>query len=245
MILFVKLFLAHILGDFFWQPSKWVKHKEKHIAKSKFLYWHTLLHFALIWLILFELSAWKIALPIAFLHGVIDYLKLRFQTKKTKRKLFIYDQILHLFVIIFASYFFTEYSNYTTLNLKNNIVLNQLLLYGTAILFVTKPSSIIIKNIISIWAPENEKKKDKNSLQNAGNYIGILERLFVLFFVIIGNFSAIGFILAAKSIFRFGDLTAAKDRKLTEYVLIGTLLSFAFAFTTGIITDFLNSFLIK
>ena len=39
----------------------------------------------------------------------------------------------------------------------------------------------------------------------------------------------IGFLLAAKSVFRFGDLNNSKDRNLTEYVLIGTLLSFGIA----------------
>jgi hypothetical protein len=42
--------------------------------------------------------------------------------------------------------------------------------------------------------------------------------------------------LAAKSIFRFGDLKESKDRKLTEYVLIGTLLSFGIAIAVGMIT---------
>lgn len=37
---------------------------------------------------------------------------------------------------------------------------------------------------------------------------------------------AVGFLLAAKSVFRFGDLRDDQDRKRTEYVLIGTLLSF-------------------
>jgi hypothetical protein len=45
----------------------------------------------------------------------------------------------------------------------------------------------------------------------------------------------IGFLLAAKSVFRFGDLTRAKNRKLTEYILIGTLLSFLIAIATGLI----------
>jgi hypothetical protein len=105
----------------------------------------------------------------------------------------------------------------------------------TGIVLLTKPTSIIIKNIISIWTPEN-KTKD-NSLQNAGNYIGILERLFVFCFILIGHFEAIGFLLAAKSIFRFGDLKEAKDRKLTEYVLIGTLLSFGVALLIGLLVQ--------
>jgi hypothetical protein len=41
--------------------------------------------------------------------------------------------------------------------------------------------------------------------------------------------------IAAKSVFRFSDLAKARQRKLTEYVLIGTLLSFGFAILTGIL----------
>lgn len=67
------------------------------------------------------------------------------------------------------------------------------------------------------------------SLDNAGRYIGMLERLFIFVFILSGELSAIGFLLAAKSVFRFGDLSKAKDRKLTEYILIGTFLSFGLA----------------
>ena len=108
----------------------------------------------------------------------------------------------------------------------------------TAILFLTKPTSMILKNIISIWNPENISEIDK-SLDNAGNYIGILERLLIFCFLINNHFEAIGFLLAAKSIFRFGDLKEATDRKLTEYVLIGTLLSFGIAIIIGLFTQYL------
>jgi len=47
-------------------------------------------------------------------------------------------------------------------------------------------------------------------------------------------FSAIGFLIAAKSIFRFGDLTKHQDRKLTEYVLLGTFTSVAMTFAIGL-----------
>jgi hypothetical protein len=61
-----------------------------------------------------------------------------------------------------------------------------------------------------------------------------LERLFVSTFVLTGNWAAIGFLIAAKSVFRFGDLRESKSRKLTEYILIGTLLSFAIAIATSL-----------
>lgn len=69
-------------------------------------------------------------------------------------------------------------------------------------------------------------KKGSEDTNNAGKYIGILERLFIFFFVVIDFWEGIGFLLAAKSIFRFGDLKESKDVRLTEYILIGTLLSF-------------------
>ncbi|RZK66384.1 MAG: DUF3307 domain-containing protein, partial [Pedobacter sp.] len=46
--------------------------------------------------------------------------------------------------------------------------------------------------------------------------------------------------LAAKSIFRFGDLKDAHDIKLTEYVLIGTLLSFSIAVAVSLGITYIN-----
>ena len=55
----------------------------------------------------------------------------------------------------------------------------------------------------------------------------ILSLVFV--FILTDHWEGVGFLIAAKSVFRFGDLKESKDRKLTEYILIGTLLSFAMA----------------
>lgn len=75
----------------------------------------------------------------------------------------------------------------------------------------------------------------ERSLPNAGKYIGILERVLVFIFVVTGHWEGIGFLVAAKSVFRFGDLKDSRDRKLTEYILIGTLLSFGIALVVGVI----------
>lgn len=81
--------------------------------------------------------------------------------------------------------------------------------------------------------PENEAKRD--SLAEAGIWIGRLERVLVLTFVILKQFEAIGFLIAAKSILRFSDKSANEPRKQTEYVLIGTLISFSIALFSGLI----------
>ena len=232
MIIFVKLLLAHLLGDFLLQPNSWVLDKEQKIHKSIYLYIHTFLHFILAWILVGEMAFGWCALALALSHGFIDFLKLKFQRKKTKRNWFIFDQMLHLLVII-AITFLYQNQEFGFINIINDSFWYVL----TGLLLLTKPTSIIIKNIISIWTPENKNEGD-SSLANAGNYIGILERLFVFCFILTGHFEAIGFLLAAKSIFRFGDLKEAKDRKLTEYVLIGTLLSFGIALLTGLMVQF-------
>ncbi|NMF33926.1 DUF3307 domain-containing protein [Flammeovirga yaeyamensis] len=73
------------------------------------------------------------------------------------------------------------------------------------------------------------------SLVDAGQWIGILERILILTFVLNGDLRSIGFLLTAKSVFRFGDLKGGKDRQMTEYILIGTLISFSLAIFTGLL----------
>ena len=231
MILFIKLLLAHLLGDFIWQPNSWIADKEIKKHKSIYLYFHILLHGVLAAILVWEISFIPYAVLIAITHGIIDVIKLNFQKPKTKRIWFIADQIAHILILIGVVLL---YQNKSIINFWQD---NEFWILLTGILFITKPVSIIIKIIISIWSPENENAHADNSLAHAGNYIGILERLFVFSFILTGHFEAIGFLLAAKSIFRFGDLQEAKDRKLTEYVLIGTLISFGIAILTGLIVQ--------
>ncbi len=233
MIVFIKLLLAHLLGDFLLQPTSWVADKESKKHKSVYLYIHTFLHGILAWILVGEIAFGCFAFLLAIFHGFIDFLKLHFQKNKTKRSWFLIDQMLHILVLVGITLF---YENKT---IDFTVFDNRFWILATGIFLLTKPTSIIIRIIISIWTPEN-KNGTATSLANAGNYIGILERLFVFAFITTSHFEAIGFLLAAKSIFRFGDLKEAKDRKLTEYVLIGTLISFGIALLTGLLVQILE-----
>ena len=71
---------------------------------------------------------------------------------------------------------------------------------------------------------------NENTLLKAGRIIGSLERAISFILIAFNQFAAVGFIIAAKSILRFRDLDTAK----TEYVLIGSLLSFGIAILFGI-----------
>lgn len=118
--------------------------------------------------------------------------------------------------------------------LLENIFTDKVLLLLIFIFLVTSVSAIIIKIVITQWNPKT-KKLNYDSLAKAGRYIGVLERLFVFAFVVTNLWEALGFFLAVKSVFRLEDLTSSKDRKLTEYILIETLLSFGIAIFLGVL----------
>jgi hypothetical protein len=65
-----------------------------------------------------------------------------------------------------------------------------------------------------------------------GATIGVLERLLIVTFVLVGADAAIGFVIAAKTIARFRQLD---DRDFAEYYLLGTLASVSVAIVTGLI----------
>lgn len=228
MIIFIKLFLAHLIGDFLLQPNRWVVHKEANKAASKYLYFHVLLHFAVTMILLWDFSYWKTALIIMVSHYGIDLLKL-YTTPLFKNKSipFFIDQILHVVVLYCCAYFGDLYGHTLSLFQQLDWAL------VTAVVFVSFPTAIIMSKIMQKMSDQIEI--NHKSLPNAGKYIGIIERLFVLVFIILGRWEAIGLLITAKSVFRFNDLKESNSRKLTEYILIGTLLSFGIAIVTGII----------
>ncbi len=228
LTLFIKLILAHFIGDFLLQPQKWVIHKETHKHKSKFLYWHILVHLcALILVLQIDFKYWLGILIIIISHYIIDIIKLNLKSLLNNRLLFGLDQLAHLIMIALVVGIYEPY-DFSIDTLYNP----KFLLLVTSILGVTVVSSIIMRTIISKWYLKEDSNDE--SLENAGSYIGMLERLFVFAFIITQHWEGIGFLLAAKSVFRFGDLSKAKDRKLTEYILIGSLLSFGLAILFGI-----------
>lgn len=238
MILLLQFFLAHILGDFFLQNSKWIANKELKKWRSPYLYIHVFIHSILIILVTWNLSSWRVALVISMFHLFIDVIKLQYQKPSTQRAWFFIDQIAHL-VVLFCIWSYNEKVSWSYIA----IATPRKLIISTAILFVLKPASLITKFVISKWTPDTSTNSSAaaaeviESLKNAGEWIGFLERLLILIFILLGKWEGVGFLLAAKSVFRFGDLKEPKETKLTEYVVIGTFLSFFIAIITGIITS--------
>jgi len=231
--LLIKLLIAHVLGDFVLQPDSWVERKKKKKHKSIHFYLHGLVHLlSLVILLEFNFSYWLGIILIVASHLGVDLIKLNLENKMNPRLLFAADQLLHLIIIALVVYYYYPYA----LDL-DALYSKEVLLIMLSLLVLTSVSSVLIKIMMSTW--NLKENNPEESLEYAGKYIGMLERLFIFVFIVINQWSAIGWLIAAKSVFRFSDLSRAKDRKLTEYILIGTLLSFGLAIAVGLLFQFL------
>lgn len=229
-MIFLSLLLAHLFGDFILQPSTWVANKEKRKLKSPYLYYHVGIHVLLAAILLFNQSLWWTVAIIGVSHLVIDASKLIIQKNNNRKFWFFLDQALHLSVIAGIALYAGELD-------LNFLKSERTLAIAAGLTLLTVPTSIILRIVLSSWSPvtvEHSKIKTE-SLVHAGKYIGVLERLLVFVFILVNHWEGVGFMIAAKSVFRFSDLAEAKQRKLTEYVLIGTLLSFGIAIITAIL----------
>lgn len=232
MLFILKLLIVHFLGDFTFQPNKWIKKRTKNGIKSKHLYYHILVHMLL--LVLFfinEINTYFVGIIILVIaHYAIDVAKIYTSKKEilSEFKLFLMDQLFHLLTIIFVSNYYFPFE----ISLED-LATEKIFLIITAGILAISVTPIIIKVFFQRW--KNQMNFDsKESLKDAGLYIGIIERIFIILFININFYEGIGYLLAAKSIFRFGDLTNSKDKKLTEYILLGTLLSFILAIAIGL-----------
>lgn len=243
--------IAHVIGDYYLQDNEMAElKKEKLTGVFKHSAFYSI-PFALI-LILFEKS-YKLTLLIIVLcvsHLVIDALKYYayklyltvFNTESKKNKVkkyikswmvYIFDQVIHIISIILLKFYFKEslfypieilYSIYGVLDINELTVLK----WGLMVLCMHKPANITFKIIFSECKPKinSEDNNADNSVVNNGAIIGFLERIIIAVFLYSNQYSAIGFILTAKSIARYNKIS--EDAEFGEYYLIGTLFSTLF-----------------
>ena len=221
-----KLILSHLITDFILQPLSWVEDRnKKHYASGK-LYLHGLVTALLAWLMM-GWQYWLVALVVLGTHVIIDGWK---SYQKPAVIYFLIDQLMHLLVIA-ACWYFT-FIKWSDLQLAWQQFNDQVYTWKiiTAFVFLTTPAGILIGQLTKQW---RDKITDADSLANAGKWIGMVERIIILLFVLQSQYSAIGLLVAAKGIIRFNE----KDRPeiKTEYLVIGTLMSIAAAVITGLL----------
>lgn len=236
IVVLLQLIVAHICTDFLFQTKKLVHKKNKHGIKSPHLYLHALLSGLLSLLFVNQWAYWYVGLFIAITHFFIDWWKIT--TKKDNLKHFIIDQAAHLIIVLIAWLWLGQHITIVWEYIQETVSSVSFLITLIAYLVVVFPVGFIIGKATYKWQKEIQDSKGlEEGLDKAGRYIGILERVLVLTFVICNQMSAIGFLIAAKSILRYGDKDKIGARKQTEYVLIGTLMSFTFAIAVGLLVQ--------
>jgi hypothetical protein len=113
----------------------------------------------------------------------------------------------------------------------SNVLDGQVFLFG--LLMVLNEMNMVLRYILELLGLKplaSEGEEVSQGEYNTGRLIGLLERIFVFVFVLLNQYTAVGFILAAKGVARFQDF---KSRTFAEYVLIGTLLSTLLALAIG------------
>jgi hypothetical protein len=229
--LFLRLLIAHAIGDFVLQPAKRIEERRTLHARSPRIYAHGALHGVLASIALGSPWRWREAAVIAAVHVVIEIVD-SYRAGHGRRALwFVVDQALHALVIGAIAAHLSGVDVVATVRALATDPSS--LAVAAAVVLVTRPAGSFVATFASRWDHELTGRKD--NLAGAGQAIGVLERLLIVLFLLTDHFEAVGFLLAAKSIFRFGDLTNPGERKRTEYVLIGTLLSFSIAIAIGML----------
>jgi hypothetical protein len=231
LALLFRLILAHILTDFIFQPDKWVEDKRANQGKSKYLYLHGCLTAVIAYIFAGYWTNLWIPASIGITHTLIDYLKLKLD-KSGSINGFVSDQLAHFVVIIIVWMNLIETENlFEKISpMVSNLKILSIL---TGYVLCTTPISFLVGIATRKWQEELKKGGAAvENLLNGGKWIGIIERLMIFTFVLLAKYEAIGFLITAKSILRFRQDTEIKQ---SEYVLVGTILSYGLAIMIGLI----------
>jgi Protein of unknown function (DUF3307) len=242
----LAVYLGHLAADFVFQSRRLVEAKLRGRPSAYLL--HGLVHYlSAILLVGFFIPGSIISLrthlviaALALVHLLIDSAKVQFAAKRVIRDgagTYVADQLIHLLTVVLAAWLISPGMSFTALtaplqtsrNLGTKylavpvIYLGVIFGGGYLIRFLTRS--------LAESAKDEELEKSGEQLQNAGLYIGWLERFLILTALLVRSPAAVGLILTAKAITRYPEF---KSARFAEYVLIGTLLSVSLAFVGAV-----------
>lgn len=229
---FVILLTAHLLGDFVLQGD-WIIQRKK---RFRVLALHAGLVTAASALLLGSLHA-PILLIIFGSHFVIDAIKVRWLPDRAGT--FIADQLMHVGVVGALAIGFREAARAGLWMTKlpegtQTCYLVAVTFLGGFLLCVPAGGTLIGKLTVPL---AEQIDADIEGLRHGGRYIGWLERSLVMMLLFIHQPAGIGFLVAAKSILRFGEIKDSSHRRVAEYIIIGTFLSFGWGLLIAVLTQ--------
>lgn len=249
--LWIPMLAGHFVGDFMLQTDEIVSRKGElrvaalHAGVVALASWTLTGHWG---------SAWWLIPVLLVTHAAVDLTKIRLDGLLAAREgctgdyldrnggliLFLADQALHLLVLLGVVLLVDAVPTLqATVSGAGAWVetfgpgFTELLVLAIGWILTTSASGYTLALALSRFEAELSPRQ-KAGLRGGGYWIGITERSLIYLFILLGEPAGIGFLAAAKSVFRIGEIKEAEDRKLAEYILIGTLMSFATAMLVAI-----------
>ena len=245
--LLICLATAHFAGDFLFQCDEDPSNKRELSILLK----HTGIVSALSYVLCGTWVRWEIPLAVFVTHFIIDFIKS--SSGKQGVYAFLADQIAHIIVTIMIAVLITMTSSVSLFwGQLLGKGLFRLLILVSGIIVTVKGGSILLGLAVKpfqdqIRQCEREVTGRSNEFigprsrgfESGGQVIGQLERALIFLFIFVNQPIALGFLIAAKSIFRFGELKEQGNRLEAEYIIIGTLMSFLYAMIVAYATKYL------
>jgi hypothetical protein len=222
------LVFGHAVGDFVLQTDAMVRRKREPAV----LLAHVACVVAATWAALGFAPAWDLIALVALSHLALDAAKLSWGGPGFRP--FALDQAGHLAALALGAALFPGaydaglWARLAAGPVPEAALLPQGFVLGAALILAVWAGGYAVAALMTGVQPP----VPIDSLPRGGRMIGKLERLLILMLVLAGEPDGIGFLIAAKSILRFNEL-AGTDRHVSEYVIIGTLASFAWAIGVG------------
>ncbi|WP_422073999.1 DUF3307 domain-containing protein [Tranquillimonas rosea] len=226
------LLFAHVLADFVLQSDGMIREKRRPLVQ--------LAHAAIVLAASLAALGQVLALPVVLLavaHLGIDRVKLA--VEDTIRP-FLIDQGAHLITIgaiaVASPTLWKDGLWPDLLPAKVADLVPLAMLYVAGFIVAVRTGGFAVDKLLAPYTPYWKRAAIlSGGLQNGGLLIGQLERGLTYLLVLAGYPTGVAFLIAAKSILRFN--ASKDDRRIAEYVIIGTLASvgwaLAAAFATG------------
>jgi hypothetical protein len=242
---FLALYLAHLLTDFVFESDRLVVGKRNNAALAYVE--HGGIHLLSAGLLLGlsspvlvgRLDFYGVIIGLTLVHLVFDWGKLslvRLTTKAEGPLAFVTGQLVYVFPVCVAAGIIAKTPlrelmvGLTWIQSRTEQILLLLVVYigvifggGYLVRLVTKP---LVRGDLGLAGQTTAE------LQNAGMYIGWLERFLILTSLLLQSPATVGLILTAKAIARYPEF---KSKRFAEYFLIGTLLSISIGIVGGLI----------
>ena len=242
---FLAIYLAHLLTDYVFQTTRLVEQKRRGKAAGYLL--HGLIHYFSALIITGLLLRGSILLPRTYLvilgltlvHLLLDLAKIQLARRHPVcdgSLAYMGDQILHFVTVGLAAGLLSPAVPFGELGaLVQNFrsLPNRFLAVAVIYVGVVFGGGYLIRILVRSLAAgvkSHSPERTSEQLENAGLYIGWLERFLVITALLLQSPATVGLILTAKSIARYPEF---KSERFAEYFLIGTLLSISIALVGG------------